>query len=52
MLCIRVVYAFEEAEVVEQASGEERSSVGSGPEVGVYESESFVSSDQGKPRCI
>jgi hypothetical protein len=52
MLCIRVVTAFEEAEVVEQASGEERSSVGSGPDVGVSESESVVVSEQGKPRCI
>jgi hypothetical protein len=52
MLCIRVVPAFEEVEVAEQASGEELSSVGSGPKVGVLESESFVSLEQGKTRCI
>jgi hypothetical protein len=52
MLCTRVVPAFEEVEVAEQASGEELSSVGSGPEVRVCESESFVSSEQGKPWCI
>jgi hypothetical protein len=52
MLCIRVVSAFEEAEVVDQASGEERSSVGFGPDSGVLESESVVVCEQGKPRCI
>jgi hypothetical protein len=52
MLYTRVVPAFEEVEVAEQASGEELSSVGSGPEVGVFESESVVSSEQGKPWCI
>jgi hypothetical protein len=52
MLCTRVVPAFEEVAVAEQASGEELSSVGSGPDVGVLESESIVVSEQGKPRCI
>jgi hypothetical protein len=52
MLCIRVVTAFEEAEVVEQTSGEERSSADPGPDGGVHESESVVVSEQGKPRCI
>jgi hypothetical protein len=52
MLYTRVVSAFEEVEVAEQASGEELSSVGSGPEVRVLESESVVASEQGKPRCI
>jgi hypothetical protein len=52
MLCTRAVSAFKEVEVAEQASGEELSSVGSGPEVGVCESESFVLSEQGMPRCI
>jgi hypothetical protein len=52
MFYTRVVPAFEEVEVAEQASEEELSSVGSGPKVGVIESESVVSSEQGKPRCI
>jgi hypothetical protein len=52
MLYTRVVPAFEEVEVGEQVSGEELSSVGSGPEVGVFESESVVASEQDKPRCI
>jgi hypothetical protein len=52
MLCTRVVSAFEEVEVTEQASGEELSSVGSGLDVGVLESESVVMSEQGKPWCI
>jgi hypothetical protein len=47
-----VVPAFEEVDVVEQASGEEQSSVGSGPDVGVVEPELVVSSEQDKPRCI
>jgi hypothetical protein len=51
-LYARVVPAFEEVEVAEQACGEELSSVSSGPEVEVLESESVVSSEQGKPRCI
>jgi hypothetical protein len=33
----RVVFAFEKVDFVEQASGEELSSVGSGPDVGVVE---------------
>jgi hypothetical protein len=52
MLYIRVVPAFEEVEVAEPGPGEELSSVGSGPEVGVFESESVVASEQGKLRCI
>jgi hypothetical protein len=52
MLCARVVSAFEEVDVGEQVSGEELSSVGSGPKVGVFEPELVVSSEQGKPRCI
>jgi hypothetical protein len=48
----RVVPAFEEVDVVEQASGEEQSPVGSGPDVRVVEPELVVSSEQGKPRCI
>jgi hypothetical protein len=48
----RVVSAFEEVDVVEQASGEEKSSVGSRPDVGVVEPEPVVSSEVGKPRCI
>jgi hypothetical protein len=52
MLYTRIVPAFEEVEVGEQVSGEELSSVGSGPEVGVFEPESVVASEQGKPRCI
>jgi hypothetical protein len=45
----RVVPAFEEVDVVEQASGEEQSPVGSGSDVGVVEPELVVSSEQGKP---
>jgi hypothetical protein len=45
----RIVPAFEEVSVVEQASGEELSSVGSGPDVGVIEPELVVSSEQDKP---
>jgi hypothetical protein len=45
----RVVPAFEEIDFVEQASEEELSSVGSGPDVGVVEPEPLVSSEQGKP---
>jgi hypothetical protein len=52
MLYTRVVPAFEEVKVAKQASGEELSSVGSGPEVGVLESESVIVSEQGKPRHI
>jgi hypothetical protein len=48
----RVVSAFEEVNVVEQASREEQSSVGSGPDIGVVEPEPVVSSEQGKPLCI
>jgi hypothetical protein len=48
----RVVPIFEEVNVVEQASEEEQSSVGSGPNVCVAEPEPVVSTDQGKPRCI
>jgi hypothetical protein len=48
----RVVPAFEEVDVIEQVSGEELSSVGSEPEVGVVEPELAVSSEQGKPRYI
>jgi hypothetical protein len=48
----RVVPAFKEVNVVEQASGEEQSSVGSRPDVGVVEPEPVVSSEQGKPRYI
>jgi hypothetical protein len=48
----RVVPAFEEVEVGEQVSGEELSSLGSRPEVRVFEPELTVSSEQGKPRCI
>jgi hypothetical protein len=47
-----VVPAFEEVSVVEQAFGEELSSVGSGPDVGVVEPEPVVSFKQGKPWCI
>jgi hypothetical protein len=46
-----VVPAFEEVNVVEQASEEEQTPVGSGPDVGV-EPELVVSSEQGKPWCI
>jgi hypothetical protein len=49
MLYARVVSAFEEVEVGEQVSGEELSSVGSRPEVRVFEPESVVVSEQGKP---
>jgi hypothetical protein len=52
MLYARVVPAFEEVEVVEQVSGEELSSVGSGPEVRVFEPELVIASEQGKPWCI
>jgi hypothetical protein len=52
MLYARVVPAFEEVDVGEQVSGEEVSSVGSGPEVGVFEPELAILSEQGKPRCI
>jgi hypothetical protein len=52
MLYARVVSAFEEVEVGEQVSGEELSSVGFGPEVGVFEPESVIASEQGKPWCI
>jgi hypothetical protein len=48
----RVVPAFEEVDVVERASGEEQSLVGSGPDVGVVEPELVISSEQDKPRCI
>jgi hypothetical protein len=48
----RVVFAFEEVNAVEQAFGEEQSSVGSGPDVGVIEPNPVVSSKQGKLRCI
>jgi hypothetical protein len=48
----RVVFAFEEVNVVEQVSGEESSSVGSRPDVGVVEPKPVVSSEQGKPGCI
>jgi hypothetical protein len=52
MLYARVVPAFEEVDVVEQVCGEELSSVASGPEIGVFEPELAISSEQGKPRCI
>jgi hypothetical protein len=52
MLYTRVVPAFEEVKVDEQVFGEELLSVGSRPKVGVFESESVVASEQGKPRCI
>jgi hypothetical protein len=52
MLYAHVVPAFEEVDVGEQVSGEELSSVGSGPEVGVFEPESVIASEQGKLRCI
>jgi hypothetical protein len=52
MLYARVVFPFEEVDVGEQVSGEELSSVGSGPEVEVFEPELVISSEQGKPRCI
>jgi hypothetical protein len=47
-----VVPAFEEVDVVEQASREEQSPVGSGPDVRVVEPELVVSSEEGKPQCI
>jgi hypothetical protein len=47
-----MVPAFEDVEVVEQASREEQSPMGSGPDVEVVEPELVVSSEQGKPRCI
>jgi hypothetical protein len=52
MLYAHVVPAFKEVDVGEQVSGEELSSVGSTPEVGVFEPEFAVSSEQGKPWCI
>jgi hypothetical protein len=52
MSYFRVVLAFEEVSVVEQASGEDLSLVGYGPDVGVIEPEPVISSEQGKPRCI
>jgi hypothetical protein len=52
MFYTRVVPTFEEVEVGEQVFGEELSSVGFGPEVGVFESKSVVASEQGKPRYI
>jgi hypothetical protein len=52
MLYAHVVSAFEEVDVGEQVSGEELSSVGFGPEVGVFELELAIASEQGKPRCI
>jgi hypothetical protein len=48
----RVVFAFEEVNVVKQAFGKEQSSVGSELDVGVVEPEPVVSSEQGKPQCI
>jgi hypothetical protein len=45
----RVVPAFEEVSVIEQASREEMSSVGSGSDVGVVKPEPVVLSEQGKP---
>jgi hypothetical protein len=47
MLYFRIVFAFEEVDFVEQASEEEQSPVGSGPNVGVVEPEPIVSSEQG-----
>jgi hypothetical protein len=52
MLYSRLVPAFEEIDVVEQASGEELSFVGSRPDVGVVKPELVISSEQDKPRCI
>jgi hypothetical protein len=52
MLYAHVVPAFEEVDVGEQVSGEELSSVGSGLEVRVFEPESVIASEQGKPQCI
>jgi hypothetical protein len=48
----RLVPAFEDVDFVEQACGEELSSVGSGPDVGVVEPELVVSSEQGKPHLL
>jgi hypothetical protein len=45
----RIVSAFKEVDFIEQASGEELSSVGSRPNVGVVEPKPVVSSEQGKP---
>jgi hypothetical protein len=50
MLYARVVPAFKEVGVVEQASGEEQPPVGFGSDVGVVEPELVVSSEQGRPR--
>jgi hypothetical protein len=52
MLYSRLVPAFEEVDFVEQAFGEELSSMGSGPDVGIVEPELVVLSEQGNPRCI
>jgi hypothetical protein len=52
MFYTRVVPAFEEVEVGEHVFGEQLSSVGSGLKVGVFEPESVVASEQGKPQCI
>jgi hypothetical protein len=41
----RIVPAFEEVDVVEQASGEEQSPIGSGPDVRVVEPGPVVSSE-------
>jgi hypothetical protein len=49
MFYTRVVPAFEEVEVDERVSGEELSSVDSGPEVGVLESESVIASERQAP---
>jgi hypothetical protein len=48
MLYFRIVPAFEEVDVVEQASGEEQSPMGSGPDVGVVEPKPVISFEQGK----
>jgi hypothetical protein len=52
MFYTRVVPGFEEVEVDEQVSGEELLSVDSRPGVRVFESESVVALEQGKPECI
>jgi hypothetical protein len=52
MLYSRIVPTFEEVNVVEQASGEEQSPVGSAPDIGVVEPEPVVSFEQGKPWYI
>jgi hypothetical protein len=52
MLYSHIVPAFEEVDVVEQASGEEQSPVGFGPDVEVVEPKLVVSSEQDKSRCI